>query len=110
MIADEYHRNGWTYQELGDDVDRHKNTVKLYVKLFNSYDTEKDLLDTARAMKTYQVSRLASTDAAQIALGYQLSCKHCGSHEIKRTRKKKEDESTTDTAPVVIPQFKAANS
>lgn len=80
-------RQGFTYEELGEDVDRTAATVALYAKLFNSYDTEKDLLETARSMKTYNVSRLASTDAAQIALGYQLSCKHCGSHEIKRDRK-----------------------
>jgi hypothetical protein len=88
-------RQGFTYEELGEDVDRSKYTVALYAKLFKKYDDEHDLLETARTMRTYDVSRLAGGGTA---IQYQFQCTNCGSDQIKRRRK---SDDTVIQAPKV---------
>jgi hypothetical protein len=102
------HKQGYTWEELGDEIDRKADTMRLYVKLFNSYETERDLLDTAEQMKTWSVSKLAG-HTSMVPIQYVLHCTNCGAFEgIKRERKHEDDPPIT--MPIVAPKFQAPPS
>lgn len=102
QIIDALHRTGYSWEELGDEVDRSKYTMKLYAALYNKYDNEQALLGTADAMKTYDVSRLAGKSAL-VPVQYVFHCTNCGSYEVKKERKQEDD-----LPAIVTPKFQSA--
>lgn len=104
QVVDALHATGFTWQEMGEELDRSWHTIKLYAKLYNKYDTERDLLDTAEAMKTYNVARLAG-NISMSPIQYVLHCLNCGSFEVKKERK--HDDEEEQTLPVTPVQFKS---
>jgi hypothetical protein len=102
------HRQGFSWEELGDEIDRKPDTMRLYVKLFNSYDGEQELLTTAEQMKTWSVSKLAGHTPI-VPVQYVFHCVNCGSSDIKKERKHEDDPPIT--APVITaPKFRSAAS
>jgi hypothetical protein len=102
-LAKVLHKHGWTWEELGLEVDRKEDTIKLYVKLFNTYATEKDLLDTAGQMKTSSVSRLAGhSPLVPVVILYH--CGNCGAQgsDIVKTKKTKAEVEADKAAAAAV--------
>jgi hypothetical protein len=89
QIVDALHSSGYSYEDLGEDVDRSKYTVALYAALYNKYPDEHALLHTAEAMRTYNVATLAGRNPAR-PIEYVFHCSSCGSFDIVKERKEDE--------------------
>jgi len=100
-IVNELHNKGYSWEELGEEVDRSKYTVKLYAALFNRYDSEKQLIATARAMKTYDVSRLAGKSAL-VPIVYVYTCNNCFSTDVSRHKQDDDGNPVGTIAPVAF--------
>lgn len=103
QIMDELHKNGFTWEELGAEFNRKKGMPKLYAKLYNTYDTEKDVLEAAEILDTTNVAKLAGhTPIARIQ--YVFHCLDCNSFNVKKERKHDEEQKpapvVNDVAPV----------
>lgn len=106
QVVDALHKTGYSWMELGEEVDRSWLTVKLYATLYNKYDDEKELLETAEAMRTYAVARLAGNTSLVPAV-FVFHCMNCGSFEIRKERKTDDEVDSTPSAPYYVP-FKPA--
>jgi hypothetical protein len=106
QVIDALHKSGFTWGELGDEVDRSWRTVRLYAVLYNKYDSEQDVVETADRMKTYNVARLAG-HSSLTPIQYVMHCMNCGSFEVKKERK--QEEVVPDAQVVPVPKFQSAS-
>jgi len=103
QMIDALRKTGYTYQELGEEIDRCEHTMQTYAKLYRKYADEKELIATARGMHTYNVAKLAGV-APFVPVQYVMRCTNCGSTEFKKHRKDKHDDAP---ASALTPKFAA---
>ena len=77
----------FTYADLAHELGVTPPTIGKYAKLARKYSTEHRLLATARAMDSWDVSKLNSDDAG-VPVRSVLECRVCGSHDVAHKREK----------------------
>lgn len=86
QIIDALYATGYTYETMGDAVDRSPSTVAKYRRLFGMYAKVEDLLRTAHKYETFDVSILTGSQE-KLAAKFGYKCDDCGSWNTHRTRK-----------------------
>ena len=76
----------YTYEQLGEQLDRSEYTMQLYARLYRKYPNTKVLLETARDMRTYSVARLAGTEP-EFRWEHYYKCTRCGSDKTAKYRR-----------------------
>jgi hypothetical protein len=77
--------NIYTYQTLGQAINRSPSTVQLYAKLYRRYNDVRQLLHTADVMGTHDVSRLAG-NTPSVPVHYTYHCTVCGSYDVVKEK------------------------
>jgi len=74
---------GYTYEQMGAEVDRHEGTIQKYATLYRRYARVELLIEAAKRYQTFDIARLTGSDEAlQAKYGYQ--CATCGSWDTHR--------------------------
>jgi hypothetical protein len=90
----------YTYETMGNEVDRTASTVAKYAKLYRRYSTVEALLQTARKYQTFDVAILiGSSERLASKFGYQ--CGLCGSWDTHR--KPKPEDAVLDKSSHRVP-------
>src|SRR5215471_5539262 len=77
QITDALSRMGWSYADLGAQVDRSGATIYTYAKLYRMYPDEARLLREASELGTYDISILTLTEGSlRTKYGYQCGVCH----------------------------------
>jgi hypothetical protein len=76
---------GYTQVMLGDIIGRTGACVGSYIKLFKRWPHVNALINTARILGTYDVSRLNGS-AGSVSARYVLHCDNCGGTDFHRVR------------------------
>lgn len=76
----------YSYTAMAEELGVTPTTVSTYAKLYAKYDgNEKLLIETSRAMHTFDVSRLVA-DGEPMRYFYAWHCENCGSDKVVKER------------------------
>ena len=67
---------GYTYDQMGAEVDRSMGTIQKYATLYRRYARVELLIEAAHKYQTFDISRLTGTDEA-LTLKYGYQCATC---------------------------------
>lgn len=76
----------YAYADLGEAIGRSGATVSLYHRLYERYGHPDILVDVAKELGTYDVSKLAADEHSEAATRVLGHCATCGSWNVKKER------------------------